>query len=616
MHLVHAKTRNLEISGRATQAATPDATLRTRLGTQLAEWLSSNAMPRDQRSDTHALKDVSLERDRAKQSLRVSEQRFRLLLESVRDYAIFMLDADGHVMTWNPGAERMTGYSEQEILGRHFSCFYPDEAADRDWPEEELRRALRDGRFEDEGWRVRSDGSQYWSNVVITPMYEDGRLQGFAKVTRDLTERRRIEQKVEAARDELEQRVQDRTQDLARANAALARENAERRQLEADLKQLVRELTERDRQKNVFLATLAHELRNPLAPIRSAHQVLERLVGRSGDARHALEVIDRQLLQLTRLISDLLDLSRITSGKLELQREPATVESVLQAALETKQPLIAAESLHVELSLPGEQLWVHGDPLRLAQVFANLLDNAVKFTPPGGDLQIEAQRDADTVEIRVVDSGVGIAPTLLPEVFDMFRQGGGAGGAPKAGLGIGLTLSKQIVELHAGTIRAESGGEGQGSTFSVTLPLREAPRHSSSPSHPDRISLSGHRVLVVDDNPDSVEMLRALLSMMGAEVETAIDGRSAIELAERFRPTTVLLDIGMPELDGYETARHMRQTSWGRTVELVAVTGWGQSEDRDRTAEAGFDRHLVKPVEMSELFSLFEPASRRGSGAS
>lgn len=546
--------------------------------------------------------------------LRATEQRFRLLVESVRDYAIYMLDAAGHVATWNVGAERMTGYSESEILGKHFSCFYPRQAVDAGWPAEELRRALRDGRFEDEGWRVRKDGSEYWSNVIITPMLENGVLQGFAKVTRDLSERRRAEQQLEAARAQLELRVRERTQDLARANAALAKENTERRHLEAELKQLVRQLTERDRQKNVFLATLSHELRNPLAPIRSAHQLLERTTSDSGQGREALDVIDRQLHQLTRLIGDLLDLSRVTSGKLELRREPVAIESVLQSAIETKRPLIDAELLVLEASLPADELWVDGDPVRLSQLFANLLDNAVKYTPARGRLRIEVRHDAAELEVRVIDSGIGIAPEFLPKVFDMFQQGVPGSDAGRTGLGIGLTLSRQIVELHGGTIHVQSEGVGRGSTFSVRLPLCEPPSDSARLSAPHRISLTGHRVLVVDDNPDAAEMLRALLSMMGAEVQVAFDGLSALKAACHFVPDTVLLDIGMPQLDGYETARRMRQTTWGRSVQLVALTGWGQPDDRRRSADAGFDRHLVKPIEMSQLFALFEQRSEPDSG--
>lgn len=545
---------------------------------------------------------------RTRAELRATEQRFRLLVESVRDYAIFMLDPGGHVVTWNIGAQRVTGYSESEILGCHFSRFYPEEAIDRGWPDEELRRALADGRFEDEGWRVRKDGSRYWGNVVITPIFEGDTLHGFAKITRDLTERRRAEQEVEAVRQQLEERVRERTQDLARLNAALAKENAERRQLAAELEQLVRKLTDRDEQKNIFLATLAHELRNPLAPIRSAHQLLERAVGDIGPARRALEVIDRQLLQLTRLIGDLLDLSRVTSGKFELHLEPVEIDSVVKSAVETKRPLIDAESLELSVSLPESELWVDADPLRLSQVFANLLDNAVKFTPEGGRIVIEVECEEDEIEIRVADSGAGIRPELLPRIFEMFQQGEAATVAPRAGLGIGLTLSKQIVDLHSGRIHAESAGPGQGSMFSVRLPLRTPPSKSSRPSRPRRISLTGHRVLVVDDNPDSVEMLRALLAMMGAEVEVAFDGLSALEVAGRFHPDTVLLDIGMPRLDGYETARRMRQSDWGRSAQLVALTGWGQPDDRRRTGQAGFDRHLVKPLEMDQLFSLFVPS--------
>jgi PAS domain S-box-containing protein len=365
---------------------------------------------------------------RIAEELRQSEERFRLMVESIRDYAIFMLDPEGHIVTWNRGAERIKGYKAAEIIGQHFSRFYPPDALARGWPQYELKVARAEGRFEEEGWRVRKDGSRFWANIVITALFgREGELRGFAKVTRDLTERKRIE--------ELEQ--------------------TGKRMLE-------------------FLAMLGHELRNPLAPIRNAVNILQMKDIGDPSLEWARDVIDRQTGHMTRLVDDLLDVSRITSGKISLQKEPLELATVLLRAVEASRPLIEARKHTLRLVLTDEPVLVLGDQTRLLQVVMNLLNNAAKYTPDGGQIHLTLERSRDRALIRIRDTGVGIQSELLERVFDLFAQGERTLARSEGGLGVGLTLARQLVELHGGTIEAFSPGLGQGSEMVVSLPLHGA----------------------------------------------------------------------------------------------------------------------------------------------
>jgi PAS domain S-box-containing protein len=951
--------------------------------------------------------------ERAERAARASEERFRLLVESVQDYAIFMLNPGGHVVTWNAGAERIKGYKAHEIIGQHFSKFYPAEVAARGWPDEELRRAAEFGRFEDEGWRVRRDGSQFWANVVITALRDSsGELRGFAKVTRDLTERRDAEEHArrliqeEAARqaaevsahearraqeDERRQRDQLRVtlssigdavivtddrgiitfmnpvaesltgwraqdaagqtlervfaivneetrqvvenpvhqvlregtviglanhtvlqtrdgreipiddsgapirgedgtiagvvlvfrdvsdarravetrlhlaaivessedaiisedldgkiaswnqgaqrlfgytaeeivnkplallvppdhpdevpgllqrikrgeriehfetvrvskdgrrldvsltlspvrsaegriigaskiarditaskrqesalrflaeaskllgelldvpstlrkvaslavphiadwcvihlQDAEGSLQAVAVEHADPARLElarelqrrypprpdalrgpahvvrtgqpemassvpeaylttaardeehlrllrelrlssyisvplaargrilgvltlataesarqytpGDLRlagdlayraaiaienaQLYAQLREADRLKDEFLAMLAHELRNPLAPVRNALHLL-KLPGANDEVRQqARNMAERQVEHMARLLDDLLDVSRISRGRIKLRSEPVDVTSLITRTVEAIRPLIEERRHELTVSLPPEPLRVLGDATRLEQVLTNLLNNAAKYTDPGGRIWLSAEREADEVVLRVRDTGIGIAADMLTKVFDLFVQAERRLDRSQGGVGIGLTLVYKLVKLHGGRITASSAGPGRGSEFTVRLPMLSAVRAGEQARYSagDGVAeLPRRRVLVVDDNQDAADSLALLLRLAGQDARTAYDGPSALVRATEFRPEVVFLDIGMPGMDGYEVARQLRAAPSLRGIKLVALTGWGQEEDRRRSAEAGFDRHMVKPVEPEAL---------------
>ncbi|HJT77645.1 MAG TPA: ATP-binding protein, partial [Gemmataceae bacterium] len=367
---------------------------------------------------------------------------------------------------------------------------------------------------------------------------------------------------------------------------------------------LVRELREADRRKDEFLATLAHELRNPLAPIRNALHVL-RLAGNSAGAlEQARGMMERQVAQMVRLIDDLLDVSRISRGRLELRKERAELADVVHAAVETARPLIEAAGHALTVDLPAGPVPLEADPTRLAQVVANLLNNAAKYTDPGGRIALAAERQGGEAVVRVRDTGIGIPADQLPHIFEMFVQVDRSLERSQGGLGIGLTLVRRLTEMHGGSVESRSEGTGHGSEFVVRLPaVLVAPSRDKEASE-ERAPSSRRRILVVDDNRDSAISLGMMLQLMGNEVRTAHDGLEAVRAAEVFRPDVVLLDIGLPKLNGYEAARRIRDEAWGRDMVLIAVTGWGQEDDKRRSKEAGFNFHLVKPVEPAALEKL------------
>jgi PAS domain S-box-containing protein len=538
----------------------------------------------------------------AEQTLRESEERFRMLVEEVRDYAIFLLDTSGRVTTWNEGAQRIKGYNVHEIIGEHFSRFYPEEAIRHGWPEEELRRAAESGRFEDEGWRVRKDGSQFWANVSITALRDsDGALRGYSKITRDLTERRKAEESLRASHTDLESRVAERTAELTRVNEMLRSEVEIRARLETDLRNRVEQLRDSDRQKNNFLATLAHELRNPLAPIRNAAELMRRAENDPQTIARAQGIVERQVSQMVRLIDDLLDLSRISRGRIDLRLEAADLRSSVRSGVETSRPLIDDRGHQLLVTLPDAPLPVKVDPVRISQVIANLLNNAAKFTPAGGAIVVEARCDSEWVLLSIADNGIGIDREVLPRIFEPFAQRGSPEFA-QGGLGIGLSIVEQLVVLHGGRIEASSEGRGRGSTFTIRLPLASLPvdHAAAAPEHASG-SPEQTRILVVDDNREAAETLGMLLQIDGNVVATAHDGLEALACGDSFRPDVVLLDLGMPRMNGYETARRMRERDWGLKATLVALTGWGQDTDRKLSKAAGFDLHVVKPVDAVEL---------------
>jgi PAS domain S-box-containing protein len=371
------------------------------------------------------------EQDDAIELLRLSEERFQLMVESVRDYAIFMLDAGGHVASWNRGAELTKGYRSAEIIGKHFSVFYPQDKVEARWPEHELEVALREGRFEDEGWRIRKDGSRFWANVVITAIHDpEGRHLGFVKVTRDLTASRRIHA-----------------------------------------------LEEQERRLTQFLALLGHELRNPMTPIANAVSIMQLEEPENPRLRAARDILARQVTHLRRLVDDLLDVGRIATGKVHLIKETVGLQQIIEDAAVAVRPTMADRGHAFVVNTTAEPLYVVGDPVRLVQVLTNLLNNAAKFTPPGGRIALSLGRAGDRAELGVRDNGPGIEPSALPGMFNLFVQGGSEGpGGTQAGLGIGLSLVQQLVHLHGGDVSAFSTGTaGEGAEFLVHLPLVDAP---------------------------------------------------------------------------------------------------------------------------------------------
>ncbi|WP_295588256.1 ATP-binding protein [uncultured Lamprocystis sp.] len=381
-------------------------------------------------------------------------------------------------------------------------------------------------------------------------------------------------------------------------------------------------LREANRRKEAFIAILAHELRNPLAPIRNAVEMLKLIGSPDPTQQAARDMIDRQVRHLTRLVDDLLDVSRINQGRLQLRREPVALGAVLEQVLEVARPQFARAGHQLTATLPREPIMLEADPVRLAQVFQNLLDNACKYSEQDGAICLTAERAGTQVVVRVADRGIGIAPEDLPRLFELFVQAGAPSGQLPSGLGIGLALCRGLTELHGGTMEAHSAGPGQGSEFSVLLPalpaLPAAPVVPADPPAPQPTGPAAPvRVLVVDDNVDSAESLAFLLGAIGYAVTTAHDGLAGGEAAARERPEIVLLDLGMPRLDGYGACRRLREQPWGRAMRIIALTGWGQADDRRRIQEAGFDLHLVKPVELSVLLGvLADTANNKTSSPS
>jgi PAS domain S-box-containing protein len=516
-------------------------------------------------------RDLS-ERKRHEESLRQSEERMRLLVESVHDYAIFMLDPQGVIQSWNVGAQRIKGYSSEEAIGRHFSMFYPKGEVANDRPGYLLRLAEQNGSAEDEGWRVRQDGSLFWAVVVITAIRMDGRLAGFAKVTRDMSERKRLE-----------------------------------------------ELESSSRRMKEFLAVLGHELRNPLAPIRNAVTVMERDPSKSPLLQNCSAIIDRQLTQLTQLVNDLLDVGRITSGKITLNKQVLALSDVIERSVEAVRPLMESRQHRLQIEQPATPVLVDGDLTRLTQIFQNLLHNAAKFTPPGGLIGIEISSDHHTATVCVRDNGRGIQPELLESIFGLFVQERTDDTPGESSLGIGLTLVRTIAQLHGGAASASSPGPGRGSVFTISLPLAAEQREVST-AHTKPAITTGRpqRVLIVDDNRDAGESMAILLQLMGHEVRYAFDGASALATAETFRPQLALLDLAMPKMDGFELCRRLRAMPGLHGLIAVAVTGYGQAHDHDRTRAGGFDGHIVKPVEVNRLTHLLDEIQwrrRYGTGS-
>jgi PAS domain S-box-containing protein len=787
------------------------------------ELAESRIVAREYEARRQELEHEIAQRKRVEQAYRQAEEYLRLMVESVKDFALFTVDPQGRVVSWNPGAGQLFGYTEPEILGQSFAMLFTQEDQDGGIPKREIATAAAKGRSSDERWHQRKDGSRFFASGVLTPIFdEENRLRGFTKIARDITERKKAEEAVREAavrlkaivdtavdgiitideqgtvesmnsaaerifgmtheevvgqniamlitepepsehdsylessvfsglkkivgaitevqgrhqdgsmfpmelalsetrlglrriftgivRDisEYKKAVAERTRLLKeleaerallnslldnapvglgffdhelrylRINPALAEINglpiadhlgrtlvdvlprvpkdvldafqhvfqsgqsivnqevrAETHKLSGqprywlcsyypvkkadgtvlgagavvtdidDRKRLEEALKDADERKDQFLAMLAHELRNPLAPISNAAQIM-KVEGPNGrNFGWSIDVIEDQIKHMTRLVDDLLDVSRITRGKVVLQKESIELAAVVQLAVEASQPLIQGYHHELTVTLPHESVILDVDPPRMAQVLSNLLNNAAKYTDEGGQITLTAQQIDDQVIIRVCDNGIGIAPELLPEIFDLFTQGDQTLSRSRGGLGIGLTLVQSLVEMHDGRVVVHSGGPGRGSEFEVRLPLpfRDgAVPHGSNAGVDQRVApLPRRRILIVDDNRDNASSLGLLLAALGQEVYTAHDGPTALELTRTHHPDVVLLDIGLPGMDGYEVARQCRRDSGLDQLILIAMTGYGKDEDRRRSQSAGFNAHFIKPVSLDDL---------------
>jgi PAS domain S-box-containing protein len=495
-----------------------------------------------------------------------AQGRLAAIVESSQD-VIISKSLDGTIQSWNREAERVFGYSAEEAIGRRIGLIIPPDREDEERGiMERLKRGERVDHFET--LRLAKDGRLVDLSVAISPIRNSsGQVVGASKVARDITERKRIEESLRSA----------------------------------------------ERRKDEFLAILAHELRNPLAPLTNGLQVIRMAGSEPAVVARARAMMERQLAHLVRLVDDLLDVSRISRNRMELRRSRVLLVDVVNSAIETARPLIEAAGHTLTVSLPQEAIHIDGDLTRLSQVFSNLLANSAKYTNPGGRITLEAAHLTNQVAVSVRDTGIGLAAEHLDAVFSMFSQVDPRPERSRGGLGIGLALVDGLVKMHGGTVRAASPGPGRGSTFTVTLPVIEpsVSANVAEPSGESAFARGKRRLLVVDDNLDSAKSMAMMLELLGNEVRTAHDGLQAVEAVERHRPDVVLMDVGMPLLDGYEATRRIRAQASGQEVIVIALTGWGQAQDKSRAHEAGCDGHLTKPVSLPELEQLLEELEAR-----
>jgi PAS domain S-box-containing protein len=516
-----------------------------------------------------AVEDIT-ERKQAEAAVEDSELRYRRLFETAQD-AILILDAGSKkILDANPFIEDLLGYSKAEFVGKElwqlglFRDVEKSRDAFRDLQEqsyiryEHLPLETKDGRKVE---------VEFVSNV-----YQVDHRSVIQCNIRDITERRRLERQ---------------THEQAEA------------------------LAELHQRKDEFLAMLSHELRNPLSAIFNALHILRLQDTENPIQQKAKLILERQVGQLAHLVDDLLEVSRAITGRIQLHQQRSEMRGIVERAVESARSLIDRHKHELSVSLPAEPIWLHVDPTRLEQVIVNLLNNATKYTDEGGQIRLSARQEGDKVVLSVRDSGVGIAPELLPRIFDLFTQADRTLGRSQGGLGIGLSLVQKLVHLHGGTVEAHSAGLGQGSEFIVRLPALSPARESIALVKTAQPPAPTARVLVVDDNMDAADILVMTLQMFGHEVQVAYSGQAALETAVEYQPECVLLDIGLPEMDGYQVAQHLRQQPQTKDVWLIAMTGYGQDSDRQRTKEAGFDHHFVKPVDPQKLQDLLATLAKQ-----
>jgi PAS domain S-box-containing protein len=520
----------------------------------------------DRNNFTGIVRDIT-ERKQAEEELRQAEERMRSVVNHVID-GIITIDEQGRVESFNPAAETLFGYARTEVIGQNVKMLMPEPYHGEH--DGYIGNYVRTGEAKiiGIGREVigrRKDGSTFPMELAVST-FHIGPRRFFTGIVRDITERKRLEQ---------------------------------------ELRQRVDELAEADRQKNEFLAMLAHELRNPLAPICNALHLIKMPGADSRTVDEARDMMERQTHHLVRLVDDLLDVSRIIRGNIELRKEKLDLAVAVTRAVETAHPVIDAHGHQLNVSLPEQPIFVEADLIRLAQIIANLLTNAAKYTDVAGRIWLTVEREDEHGVVRVRDSGIGIAPEFLPRIFDVFIQGDRSLARSQGGLGIGLTLVKRLVEMHGGTVAVSSAGLGEGSEFVIRLPaLSKAPitRAPDRPGIQPRVTDAlRRRVLVVDDNVDAAQSIAMILKLGGYDVHCVHDGPSALKAAQAYRPDVVVLDIGLPGMSGYEVAQRLREQPEFKRIPLVAVTGYGQDEDRRLSKEAGIDHHLTKPVDPRAL---------------
>ena len=662
------------------------------------------------------------ERKQADTALRLSEERFRMLLENVKDYAIFLLDTDARVIRWSVGAENILGYREAEILGQSGSIIFTPEDITEGADKEELNTAVTQGQAEDERWHVRKNGTVFWASGIMTSLRDQtGQLQGFAKIMRDFTERKQAEEALRESNTRLQFTLEagqlgDWDLDLVTKTArrslrhdrifgydsllpnwsydiflnhvypedrelvdrsfqhtlstagdwdfecriirldrsirwiwakgsvyrdpdgnpirlmGIVTDITDRKQAESEREQLLKreqearaEAEAANRMKDEFLATLSHELRTPLNAMLGWTTLLRTRKFNEATTVRALETIDRNTKSLQQLIEDVLDVSRIITGKLRLNICPVEIVPIIEAAIETVLPAAEAKNIQIDLGLDASVGAILADANRLQQVFWNLLTNAVKFTPKGGRVEVRLDRINSRIQVCVSDTGQGIAPNFLPYVFDRFRQADSSSTRSHGGLGLGLAIVRHLVELHGGTVRAESQGEGKGATFIVDLPIRAVriqaseleqlqPQVASEPQM-CALSLEGLRVLVVDDEADARELLTTILTQYGAKVTAVATAGEALETIKESQLDVLVSDIGMPGEDGYTLIRQIRalDPNQGGKIPAVALTAYAGVQDQRQTLSAGFQIHLPKPVNPSQLATVLSNLAKRNN---
>jgi two-component system CheB/CheR fusion protein len=544
--------------------------------------------------------DITPQKQAAAQ-LRSSEERLRLVVENATEYAIFSTDLERHITIWNSGAQRLLGYTEGEVIGQLADIIFTAEDRAARAPESETAAALAQGRASDDRWHQRKDGSRFWASGAMMLMRDaQGQAVGFVKILRDQTAEREAQQALEISQADLLRALDENEKARAELQAA-------------------------DTAKDRFLAVLSHELRNPLASIDSAALLLLEPSLPVKDKDAAAQVVKRQAGSMKVLLDDLLDVSRLKLGRLELHRQRVALDTVVDAALETTRPLLEAAGHALTVELPDYPIELDADPLRLSQVVSNLLTNAIKYTQAHGAITVKARLEGANAVITVADNGVGMEQAQIERMFDMFTQARPVTDGSQDGLGIGLALVRNIVELHGGRVEASSAGPGSGSEFRVILPAeRGAARDADAAQPPARAAggsssgtAPGKRrglILIADDNVDAGWGIARLLEIAGFATARVRGGIEAVKETRRQKPDVGIIDIGMPDLNGHEVARQIRQMEWGKHMVLIAATGWGQESDAREAIKSGFDAHMTKPVDLRKLSALVDEllARRRG----